>query len=149
MTAPAPIGHEALIPNPALEPLTFLIGTWRTTGAHPLLPGKPLHGRTSFAWHQGGAFLIMHSEIDEPEIPSGVAIIGSDDAAGTCAMIYFDERGISRHYAIETGPRTMTWRRDDPQFRQTMTFTADATASAWKAKAGWRRTAARGRTTCR
>jgi hypothetical protein len=28
----------------------------------------------------GGAFLIMHSEIDEPEVPSGIAIIGSDDA---------------------------------------------------------------------
>ena len=90
------IGAEALIPNPALKPLEFLVGEWRTTGSHPMVPGKILRGRTSFAWHEGGAFLIMRSEIDDPQFPSGLAIIGSDDVAGTFAMIYFDERGISR-----------------------------------------------------
>jgi len=72
-----PIGRRALQPNPALEPLTPLVGEWRTTGTHPLLPGTTFHGRTSFAWHEGGAFVVMRSEIDEPEIPDGVALIGS------------------------------------------------------------------------
>jgi len=27
------IGHEAAIPNPALQPLGFLIGEWRWRGA--------------------------------------------------------------------------------------------------------------------
>jgi hypothetical protein len=39
----------------------------------------------------------MHSEIDEPEIPSGIAIIGSDDATDEFFMLYFDERGVSRN----------------------------------------------------
>jgi hypothetical protein len=120
------IGPEALISNPALRQLAFLLGTWRTTGTHPLVPGKTFHGRTSFGWHQGGAFLIMHSQIDEPEIPSGVAIIGSDDEAGTFFMSYFDERGISRRYEVEAGERTVTWRRDNAKFSQTMTIAADA-----------------------
>ena len=77
-----PIGREAQRTNPALEPLTPLLGEWRTTATHPLVPGTTFHGRTSFAWHQGGAFVLMRSEIDEPEVPSGVAVIGSDDAAG-------------------------------------------------------------------
>ena len=34
-----PIGAEAHRPNPALEPLTPLVGEWRTTGTHPLVPG--------------------------------------------------------------------------------------------------------------
>ena len=68
------VGNEAAKPNPALEPLGVLIGTWNTVGTHPLVPGKTFHGRTSFAWLDGGAFLIMRSEIDEPEIPDGVAI---------------------------------------------------------------------------
>ena len=123
MTRSSIIGAEALIPNPALVPLAFLIGEWRSAGTHPLVPGKSLEGRASFAWHEGGAFLIMRAEIDEPRFPSGVALIGSDDAAGTFAMIYSDERGVSRHYEVIVGDGTMTWRRDDPAFSQTATIT--------------------------
>jgi hypothetical protein len=36
--------------------------------------------------------------VDEPGIPSGVAIVGSDDATGEYFMLYFDERGVSRKY---------------------------------------------------
>lgn len=51
-----------------------MVGEWRTSGAHPLLPGVTLrHGRTSVSWHDGGAFLVMRSEVDRPDIPSGVA----------------------------------------------------------------------------
>ena len=87
-----PIGSEALRQNPALDPLTPLVGEWRTTGTHPLVPGTTFHGRTSFAWTVGGGFLLVRSEIDEPEIPSAVALSGSDDAAGTFTMIYTPSR---------------------------------------------------------
>src|SRR3954468_14268153 len=96
-----PIGSEAQRPNPELETLTPLIGEWRATGTHPLVPGTTFHGRTSFEWAENGAFMLMRSEIDEPGIPSAVAIIGSDDAAGTFTMVYFDERDISRRYIVE------------------------------------------------
>ena len=125
MVQSSPIGAEALIPNPALKPLEFLIGDWRTTGSHPLMPGKILVGRTSFAWHEGGAFLIMRSEVDDPRFPSGMAIIGSDDVAGTFAMIYFDERGVSRLIDVSVGDRTVTWRRDNPEFSQSLTIDAE------------------------
>src|SRR3954452_14896241 len=83
----APIGREAQRLNPALTPRAPLLGDWRTTGTHPLVPGTTFHGRTSFSWHKGGAFVVMRSEIDEPEIPSAVAVIGSDDAAGASARL--------------------------------------------------------------
>jgi len=134
VSEPAQIGPEALIRNRALEPLAFLVGTWRTSGTHPLMPGTALHGRTSFAWHQGGAFLIMHSEIDAPEIPSAVAIIGSDDLNGRLLMSYFDERGLSRLYEIEAGDRRLTWRRDDAKLSQTMTVVADASGDRLEAQ---------------
>jgi hypothetical protein len=124
MSLSSTIGAKALVPNPALAPLAFLVGEWRTAGSHPQVPGKTLYGRTSFAWHEGGAFLIMRSEVDEPQFPNGVAIIGSDDVAGTFAMIWFDERGISRLYEMTVGDRTLTWRRDDPEFSQSTTITA-------------------------
>ena len=108
-----PIGLRALRPNPALERLTPLLGEWRTTGTHPLMPGTTFHGRTSFAWHEGGAFVLMRSEIEEPEVPDGVALIGSDDAAGTVTMLYFDERGVSRRYTVEMGDDEVSWHRDE------------------------------------
>lgn len=119
------IGIEALKTNPALKNFAAFIGEWKTTGSHPMLPGKTLHGRTSFAWHEGGAFVIMHSEIDEPEVPSGVAIFGSDDQEGAWFLSYFDERGVSRRYEVTVGENQMTWHRDDPKFRQRMTFTIE------------------------
>jgi hypothetical protein len=120
-----PIGSAAQRPNPALEPLTPLLGEWRTTGTHPLMPGTTLHGRTSFEWHENGAFVLMRSEIEESEIPSAVAVIGSDDAAGTITMIYFDERDISRRYTVEVTPGEVRWHRDEAGFAQQMVFTID------------------------
>jgi hypothetical protein len=125
VTQSSTIGAKALISNPALKALGFLIGEWQTTGSHPEVPGKTLYGRTSFAWHEGGAFLIMRTEIDEPRFPNGLAIIGSDNVAGNFAMIYFDQRGISRIFDLTVGDRTLTWRRDDPEFSQSTTITAD------------------------
>lgn len=124
-----PIGPEAQQPNPALAPLAPLLGEWRTTGTHPLVPGTTFHGRTSFAAHEGGAFVLMRSEIDEPEVPSGVAVFGSDDAAGTVTMLYFDERGTSRRYTVEVGAGEVSWHRDEAGFAQRMVLTAVADGS--------------------
>ena len=122
MTATTAIGLEALIPNPALRPLAFLIGDWHTEGQHPMVPGKTLIGRTSFAWDKGGAFLLMRSEVDAPDFPSGVALIGSDDV-GTFTMIYFDERRVSRVYEAMVGDQSLTLRRDVSDMSQTITIT--------------------------
>ena len=88
-----------------------------------MVPGKKLPGRTSFAWHEGGAFLIMRSQVDEPNFPDGVAIIGSDDAGASFSMLYFDERGISRVMEMTAGDGTVTWRHDNPDFAQCLTIT--------------------------
>lgn len=116
------IGHEAAIPNPALQPFRVLIGEWRTEGAHPYFPGKVFHGRASFDWVEGGAFLVMRTEIDEPEIPSGIALFGTDDEAKRCIMLYFDERGVSRHYQVAVEGDKVRWWRDHPGFSQEFTL---------------------------
>jgi hypothetical protein len=115
------LGREAIKPNPALKSLGILVGKWETVGSHPLIPGVTLHGHTSFDWLEGGAFLIMHSEIDEVGIPSGIAIFGSDDATGEYFMIYFDERGISRKYEVSMEGSELKWWRNAPGFSQRLT----------------------------
>lgn len=111
--------------NAALRAFEVLIGEWRTTGTHPLIPGVVFHGRTSFSWHEGGAFLLVRSEIDEKEIPNGVAIIGSDDAAGAYVMVYFDDRGVSRHYGVTLTGNRLVWERDVAGFAQRNTLVID------------------------
>jgi hypothetical protein len=117
------VAKEAAKPNPALRPLSVLVGTWSTTGMHPLVPGTTFHGRTSFAWIEGGAFLMMRSQIDEPEIPNGIAVFGTDDATGESSMLYFDERGVSRRYEVSLRNNVWKWWRDDPKFSQRFTGT--------------------------
>jgi hypothetical protein len=117
------IGQEALIPNLALKPLSALIGEWKTAGTHPFFPDKTFHGRTSFEWLEKGAFFMMHSEIDEPEIPSGIAIFGSDDAAKEFSMLYFDERGVSRKYEWSLVGNVFKWWRNNSDFSQRFTGT--------------------------
>jgi hypothetical protein len=120
------VDNEAAKPNPALEPLSVLVGTWDTVGTHPLVPGTTFHGRTSFRWLEGGAFLIMHSQIDEPGIPSGIAVFGTDDTTGECSMLYFDERGVSRRYDVSLRDGVWTWWRNAPGFAQRCTGTIAA-----------------------
>jgi hypothetical protein len=112
------LDNEAAKPNPALKPLSVLVGSWSTVGTHPLVPGTTFHGRTSFAWMAGGAFLIMQSEIDEPEIPSGIAVFGTDDTTAECSMLYFDERGVSRRYEVSLQDNVWKLWRNAPGFSQ-------------------------------
>ena len=109
--------------NPALELLGAFVGTWKTVGTHPMVPGKTFNGRTTFDWIEGGAFFAMRSQIDEPEIPSGIAIFGTDNSTGACTMLYFDERDVSRHYEASIQDGVLTWSRSDPELSQRVTMT--------------------------
>jgi hypothetical protein len=110
--------------NPRLQALAVLVGEWATVGTHPMLPGKTFHGHASFTWLESGAFPLFHSHIDEPEIPNGVAILGTDDSnpdAG--AMLYFDVRNVSREYRWTISSNVWTWSRDELGFSQRMVLT--------------------------
>jgi len=105
-------------PNDRIKPFGALVGEWATVSTHPMLPGKVLHGRVTFDWIEDGAFLRMRSSVEGHDVPSGVAIIGSDDVADEGSMLYFDERGVSRVYRTSfSGNEWKLW-RDAPGFRQ-------------------------------
>ncbi len=110
--------QRACFPNPALEPIRMLIGNWNTTGTHGLVPDTILHGRTSFEWLEGGAFLMMRSELDDPRFPSAIAIFGSDESEAGYHMLTFDERGVSRKYEVSLHGNIWKWWRNAPEFLQ-------------------------------
>ncbi len=107
--------------NPKLEPLTVLIGEWKTTGSHPFFPGVVLTGKASFSWLENGAFMIMHTHINHEQFPDGIAIFGSDDSEEAYSMIYFDERTVSRKYISTVKNNVWTWWRNDKEFSQRYT----------------------------
>jgi hypothetical protein len=113
--------HKAEKQNPALQPFSVLVGEWKTTGMHPYFPGIIFHGHTSYKWIEGGAFLIMKSEIEEEKIPNCTAIFGSDNASGEFFMLYFDEREVSRKYEVSFQGNILKWWRNDPAFSQRFT----------------------------
>ena len=110
--------RNAAISNPALEPFRVLIGRWNTTGTHGLVPDTILHGRTSFEWLEGGAFLMMRSEIDDPRFPSTIAILGSDDSEAEYYMLTLDQRGVSRKHEVTLHDNIWKWWRSAPEFFQ-------------------------------
>lgn len=115
-------GAKALKPNPALKAFEPLIGEWLTTATHPYVPNAELHGRASIEWIEGGAFLLLRAEIDHPDFPDGIEIIGSDNIANAYYLLHFDERGVSRKYDVAIDGNQLTWWRDDPQFSQRFTM---------------------------
>ena len=89
-----------------------------------MLPSKTFHGGATFTWLESGAFLLFQSHIDEPEIPDGVAILGTDDAAlDAGAMLYFDVRNVSREYRWTISGNVWAWSREAPGFSQRMVLT--------------------------
>ena len=107
--------------NPALQRLSLLAGEWdvefSSMSFHPD-PSAVVHGRASFTWLEGGAFMVEHSEADSPEFPRVIVIIGPDDAAGTYCTLHYDSRGVSRVYQMSLSSSTLKMWRDFPGFSQ-------------------------------
>ena len=116
--------------NPALDQLAPLIGEWNieiTSMSFRSDPSDVERGHSSFAWLEGGAFLIQHSEISDSEFPRSIAVMGPDEEAATYRMLYFDSRGVSRIYRMTFSGEIWTLWRDFQGFSQRFhgTFSED------------------------
>jgi hypothetical protein len=125
--------------NPALKPLSILVGQWKTAGSHPLMPGEELHGHATFEWIEGGAYLRMFAKIDHPKFPAGIAIFGTDNESGEITMLYFDDRKISRKYNFSIGGNQWKWWRNDSKFSQRFTVTISDLGNTMVSKGEMRR----------
>ena|SRR5689334_4459841 len=124
--------------NPTLERLNLLAGEWEveysSMSFHPD-PSAVGHGRSSFEWLEGGAFLVEHSEAEDPDAPKGILVIGPDDAAGTFCMLHYDSRGVSRVYQMTLSNTTWKIWRDFPGFSQR--FTGTISEDGRRIRASW------------
>ena len=102
-----------------LDAFDPLVGEW---AIEIRWPGhdEPIRGATSFAWLDGGGYLVQRATIDKPEFPNFVALIGPPAGdADRVVMHYFDSRGVARiyHAALHDGVLRLS-RDDDPEFAQ-------------------------------
>ena len=68
----------------------------------PFLPSRndTAHGRVTFVWVEGGAFLVMRQGAQSGTPPSARWAIGRDESSPYCKVLYCDNRGVSRIYEM-------------------------------------------------
>ena len=94
-----------------------------------------VHGQSSFAWLREGALLIWHFDWDHGQgIPNAYSVIGHDDMAEPCSMLYTDERGVARIYQMTLADGLWKMWRNSPDFSQRMTgtFSDDGHTITWR-----------------
>src|SRR5262245_31306873 len=103
----SPKPSDVPTPTPALKRLEALAGEWATEIVHPTVRPNPIRGRRRFEWltknnDGSGGFLVQYDEVEQPDFPDSVTLIGADADASTDAFTYhyFDSRGVERVYQM-------------------------------------------------
>jgi hypothetical protein len=118
--------------NEALERLNALVGEWTLEAGPPEGPPWPGDARVSFEWLEGQTWLIEHWNVDLPEAPDGIAVIGLKDAPADAKadvsgeaflQHYFDSRGVHRIYQMSIDDGEWKLWREGPPFDQRFTGT--------------------------
>ena len=102
----------------ARERLEALVGEWAMEAGPPGGPPWPGAARVMFEWLEGAPLLIERWQVDLPEAPDGVAVIGCDGMSGTYYQLYTDERDVQRVYEMSLSDGMWTLRRDGKPFSQ-------------------------------
>jgi hypothetical protein len=102
--------------NPKLELLNGLIGSWKLTlsNAWFLEPADTkVFGSAVVEW-LGDAFIVVRSELDG-ELNLA---IGRSDATDAYTVLYHDDRGVCRVFAMTFDGSHWSLNREDPDFYQ-------------------------------
>ena len=105
----------------ARERLEALVGEWTMEAAPPGGPPWPGGGRVTFQFLEGTPLLLERWQVDMPEAPDGVAVIGCDGMSGTYYQLYTDERDVQRIYEMILTDREWKLWRDGEPFSQRFT----------------------------
>ena len=117
--------------TPPMADLDVFVGTWRVSTSF----SGDLAAETRFEWLAGNQFLVQRWQVDHPDAPDGIAIIGYDAERATYLQHYFDSRGVARVYEMTFSEGVWKLVRIAPGFSQrfTGTFRDHATiAGQWE-----------------
>jgi hypothetical protein len=127
MTQPAPT------PDPDLQALHRLVGTWNVSGG--------ARGQITYEWMEGGFFLIQHVDLEQEGVRhKGIEIIGHERRFGAppsedIKSRYYDSMGDTLDYVYEVEGDTLTiWggeRGSPAYFRGRFSDDGDTCTGAW------------------
>lgn len=106
--------------NEALVELEGLVGQWDLTlsDAFFLDEGKAVvHGSATIEW-LGDAFLLFRGSVGDEDYSTWDFVIGRSDANEQLTVLYHDERGACRVFAMTFGASEWVMSREDPDFHQ-------------------------------
>jgi len=111
--------------QPQLDLLDVFVGEWRLTSSFSPDPATAPRAHTTFDWLSGRRFLVQRWEVDHPDAPDGIAIIGFDAEKEMLLQHYFDSRGVARVYEMTFSEGVWTLERHaaPPDFSQRFTGT--------------------------
>jgi hypothetical protein len=98
--------QPAAKPNPDMEDLNKLVGTWNVTGG--------AQGQVTYEWMEGGFFLLQHVDLEqEGQRLKGIEIIGHEQTFGAppsddIKSRYYDTMGNTLDYVYEVQGNTLT-----------------------------------------
>jgi hypothetical protein len=126
----------ALSSQEVLERLDVFVGEWEVATSLAADPVTAPRARTTFEWLSGRRFLVQRWEVDLPEAPDGIAIIGFHPEKEIYLQHYFDSRGVARVYDMTFDGTVWRLVRHGSDFSQRFrgTFTADRNtiSGAWE-----------------
>jgi hypothetical protein len=96
-----------------IEQLQPFIGEWKLDVD---LPGSAdVKATCAFEWILGGAFLQQRTQVDHPDAPDAVCVVGPDGQGGF-TQHYFDSRGVARVYEMKLEGGRWELQRVKPDF---------------------------------
>src|ERR1700733_12645168 len=93
-------------------------------GFAPRLAEAP-RASTTWEWLPGRRFLVQRWEVDHPDAPDGIAVIGSNGSGSAYLQHYFDSRRVARIYDMALAGDVWVLERTaaPPDFSQRFTGT--------------------------
>jgi hypothetical protein len=125
-------------PQQTLDCLDVFVGEWSMSASFAPDQADGPGARTNFEWLPGRQFLIQRWEVEHPEAPDGIAIIGFDADKATLLQHYFDSRGIARVYEMTFADKVWTLQRFaaapdvSQRFNGTFDPSGDTIVGAWE-----------------
>jgi hypothetical protein len=107
--------------NPALADLAVLVGDWELVLSDAAFlpdPTATVQGRASFTWIEDGAYLLYRIGDRTAGPPWSLSLIGRDEQQATYTVLYVDDRGVSRSYAMRFDAGEWQQWRAAPGFSQ-------------------------------
>ena len=112
--------------NPALAELSVLLGRWRLEISNAeFLPDGETGLGTMEVSTLDDAFVVIRSAADIEGPPRAVSVVGRNEDRDDYTVLYSDDRGVSRIYAMTFAGGTWTQHREDPGFHQHFEGTLD------------------------